>query len=67
LATYSSYFRTLFFSNWAQRDGDEYDLTASGDDLEAFQQMLAMSYPVDNFPEPSGLFYIFLLFCKKFF
>uniref|UniRef100_A0A915P627 BTB domain-containing protein n=1 Tax=Meloidogyne floridensis TaxID=298350 RepID=A0A915P627_9BILA len=53
LATYSSYFRTLFFSNWAQRDVDEYDLTSSGDDLEAFQQMLAMSYPVDNFPEPS--------------
>jgi len=67
LATYSSYFRTLFFSNWAQRDVDEYDLTSSGDDLEAFQQMLAMSYPVDNFPEPSSFFYIFLLFCKKFF
>ncbi|KAL7080537.1 hypothetical protein ACQ4LE_000574 [Meloidogyne hapla] len=53
LATYSSYFRTLFFSNWAQRDVDEYDLSASGDDLEAFEQMIAMSYPVDNFSEPT--------------
>ncbi|KAF7633690.1 BTB domain-containing protein [Meloidogyne graminicola] len=54
LAMYSSYFRTLFFSTWAQDDVEEHDLTSSGDDTEAFEQMLAMSYPIENYPEPTA-------------
>jgi hypothetical protein len=55
LATYSTYFQAFFFSEWA-KDKVEYELNDPDDDIDALQLMLAMAYPVDNYPQPTSYF-----------
>lgn len=55
LASYSSYFRTFFFSKWCNEEPEqEYELNDPNDNVEALQLMLAMTYPFEHYPLPTS-------------